>query len=137
MTTVAEELFNDFEDGGSEQGDDEQQNDGLFADQGYTEDAVANGCATGGNADVGMELEDDEEAPEDADLAGGVPSHLKMDDAEDEEETKARVEKMQLGGVSDVRSVAGLMKQLQPVMEVSRPAPGAPPSPTVIYETRI
>jgi U4/U6 small nuclear ribonucleoprotein PRP31 len=44
-----------------------------------------------------------------------------MDDAEDEEEAKARIEKMQLASVSDVRSVAGLMRQLEPVMEVSTP----------------
>ena len=40
-------------------------------------------------------------------------------DVEDEEETKAKVEKMELGGVDDVRSVAKLMKTLEPVLEVS------------------
>ena len=40
-------------------------------------------------------------------------------DVEDEEETKAKIEKMQLGGVDDVRSVAGLMRTLEPVLEVS------------------
>ncbi|KAF2771707.1 Nop domain-containing protein [Teratosphaeria nubilosa] len=40
-----------------------------------------------------------------------------MEEQEDEEETKARVEKMKLKSYSDVRSVATLMKQLQPVME--------------------
>jgi U4/U6 small nuclear ribonucleoprotein PRP31 len=40
-------------------------------------------------------------------------------DVEDEDEAKARVEKMQLGGVDDVRSVASLMKTLEPVIEVS------------------
>jgi hypothetical protein len=50
-------------------------------------------------------------------------------DVEDEEETKAKVEKMQLGGVDDVRSVAGLMKSLEPVLEVSTPFPPPPLRP--------
>ena len=70
-----------------------------------------------------MELDGDEEEPDDADIDASAPSHLKMEDAEDEEETKARVEKMELKTVSDVRSVAGLMKQLEPVLEVSTPRP--------------
>ena len=58
-----------------------------------------------------------EERNDDADLDAAAPAHVAMDDAEDEEEAKARIEKMQLASVSDVRSVAGLMKQLEPVME--------------------
>ena len=46
-----------------------------------------------------------------------------IDTLDDEEATKAKVEKMQLGGVDDVRSVAGLMKTLEPVLEVSTPLP--------------
>jgi U4/U6 small nuclear ribonucleoprotein PRP31 len=117
MTTIAAELLNDFEDSGSENG--EEQNDG-FVPEGESGDGVyVNGTVKNEVGD--MELEDDEEAQEDVDLADGAPSHLKMEAEEDEEETKARVEKMELKGVSDVRSVAGLMKQLEPVIEVSHP----------------
>ncbi|KFY08856.1 hypothetical protein V491_08403 [Pseudogymnoascus sp. VKM F-3775] len=52
---------------------------------------------------------------------------------DDEEVTKAKVEKMQLGGVDDVRSVAGLMKTLEPVLEVSTP----PPQPLLRTEVYI
>lgn len=120
MTTVAEDLLNDFENGDENEG--EQQNGDLFADQGYSESDGAmklSGAPSGGH----MELEGDEEQQEDTDMEGAAPAHLKMDDAEDEEEAKARIEKMQLASVSDVRSVAGLMQQLEPVMEVSLSTP--------------
>lgn len=72
--------------------------------------------------DGGMELDDDEEPPEDEDhvMADGAEgTTLGLEDGDDEEEAKAKVEKMQLGTVDDVRTVAGLMKTLQPVLEVS------------------
>lgn len=121
MTTVAEDLLNDFE-SGDENEDEQQQNGDLFADQGFSDAeglVKPSGAPSGGH----MELEGDEEQQEDTDMDGAAPAHLKMDDAEDEEEAKARIEKMHLASVSDVRSVAGLMKQLEPVMEVSLPAP--------------
>jgi U4/U6 small nuclear ribonucleoprotein PRP31 len=117
MTTIADELLNDFEDSGSEQ-EEERPGDLLGETDGLP---GANGVAGVKQENGGMELEDDEEEPEDADIDGGVPAHLKMEDGEDEEETKARVEKLELKAVSDVRSVAGLMKQLEPVIEVSPP----------------
>lgn len=123
MTTVAAELLNDFEDSGSEQ--EEEQNDDQFTAGDVSSEGL-NGLKRDGDIKqetFGMELDGDEEELDDADTNGGVPSHLKMEDAEDEEETKARVEKMELKTVSDVRSVAGLMKQLQPVMEVSQSQP--------------
>lgn len=116
MATIADELLNDFEDSGSEDGD--AQNDDFAGDGASGEKAAFH---TGKQSNGAMELEDDEEAPQDADGEGPAPSHLRMEEAEDEEETKARVEKMELKAVSDVRSVAGLMKQLEPVMEVSLP----------------
>ncbi|KAF2136759.1 uncharacterized protein K452DRAFT_236921 [Aplosporella prunicola CBS 121167] len=65
-----------------------------------------------------MELDDDEEAvEEDEEMMAAASAPDGREAPEDEEEAKARVEKMQLGGVNDVRSVAGLMKTLQPVME--------------------
>jgi U4/U6 small nuclear ribonucleoprotein PRP31 len=112
MSTLADELLQDFEDSGSE--GEEQQNEGLFPDREEAKLASGlNGHATNG----GMELDgDEEEVDGDEEMAGmnGVSK-----DVEDEEETKAKIEKMQLGGVDDVRSVAGLMKTLEPVLEVS------------------
>lgn len=117
MATIADELLNDFEDSGSENG--EAPNEDFFAGNGATdEDSGANGVPGAMQETGGMELDEDEERAQDAD-GQSAPSHLKMEDAEDEAETKARVEKMELKAVSDVRSVAGLMKQLDPVIEVS------------------
>ena len=111
MATIADELLNDFEDSGSEK--EEEQAEDHFG---------ANGSSNITQERGGMELDGDEEEPlDEQDLEGNAPSHLKMDDAEDEEETKARVEKMELKAVSDVRSVAGLMRQLEPVIEVREP----------------
>lgn len=69
------------------------------------------GDANGDDADEDEEMEGAEKAREVA--PGG---QLSVDD--DEEVRKAKVEKMQLGGVDDVRSVATLMKALEPVLEV-------------------
>lgn len=120
MTTIADELLNDFEDSGSEQED--EQNDAFFSEQQGARDAPATGATMPDEAKQphgSMELDGDEEEPDEADLDGNVPSHLKMEQGEDEAETKARVERMELHKVGDVRSVAGLMKQLEPVLEVS------------------
>lgn len=71
-----------------------------------------------------MELDDDEEADGDGDEDMGsmglpaVHGGSELADDDDEEARKAKVEKMQLGNVDDVRSVAGLMKVLEPVLEV-------------------
>lgn len=69
-----------------------------------------------------MELDGDEEEDKDRDEEMGPPAahgRLELADDDDEEARKAKVEKMQLGNVDDVRSVAGLMKVLEPVLEVS------------------
>ncbi|KAF1357085.1 hypothetical protein BDV97DRAFT_343406 [Delphinella strobiligena] len=117
MTTIADELLNDFEDSGDE---DEVINDG-FQDDGITDGPSANGLRpidpTSAHDDGGMELDGDEEEVDDEDVAGDTALNTAIREAEDEEETKARVEKMQLGAVGDVRSVAGLMKTLEPVLE--------------------
>src|SRR5438045_4331137 len=112
MATLADELLQDFEDSGSE--DEEQQSGGLFPD----DDASKAGLALSPKrADDGMELDEDDEENGDEEMAGmNGPAAQSV---EDEEEAKARVEKMQLKGVNDVRSVAGLMKTLEPVLEVS------------------
>lgn len=113
MSTLADELLQDFEDSGSEG---EGQNEGLFPDNGDSKDGL-NGHAIHAGANGSMELDgDEEEVDEDEEMGGVTDSGI---DVEDEEETKAKVEKMELGGVDDVRSVARLMKTLEPVLEVS------------------
>ena len=112
MSTLADELLNDFEDSGSE-GDNDQHND-LFQDpdlsNGHSYSPNTNGTAGGVEMDVDEEDDDDE----DQEMA-----NVSLAEEEDEEVTKARIDKMQLGAVSDVRNVAGLMKTLEPVLEVS------------------
>ena len=109
MSTLADELLQDFEDSGSE--GEEQHNGGLFPDNEEAKFAGNNHATDGG-----MELDGDEEDVEEDEEMAGVNDAVR--DVEDEEETKAKIEKMQLGGVNDVRSVAGLMKSLEPVLEV-------------------
>lgn len=105
MSTVADDLLNDFgssgdeaeevENGGLAQGDDDNTNDDRDA------------------MDVDGAAPDKDE--DDASSGNDV------NDADDAEATKAKVEKMQLGGVKDVRSVASLMQTLEPILEVSTP----------------
>ena len=118
MTTIADELLNDFESDGSE-AEDENGEGGLFQDdpQGVPEANAIRGPRDPAAEKPIMELDDDEEPIEDEDMED-EPTRPGVE-AEDEEEAKARVEKMQLAQVSDVRSVAGLMKTLEPILEVS------------------
>lgn len=112
MATVAEELLNDFEDSGSEH---EEEGNGLDQENGET---------NGLRAEKSSRLDLDANEDEDEDMDGaddgdeGEPKRP-VAEAEDEEEAKARVEKMQLGSVNDVRSVASLMDRLGPVLKVS------------------
>lgn len=110
MSTLADELLNDFEDSGSE-GQEEHQ-DGFLRESATP--PIADSATRESSTMIldGDEDEDDEQGR----LQNG---DLKLEDADDEEEAKAKVEKMQLGGVSDVRTVASLMKTLEPVLEVS------------------
>lgn len=112
MSTLADELLNDFEDSGSEG---EAENGGLFPEHDEATTGLAHAPKV--NAHGGrMELDGDEdEVEEDEEMTGTA----EIDELDDEEATKAKVEKMQLAGVDDVRSVAGLMKTLEPVLEVS------------------
>ncbi|TKW59912.1 U4/U6 small nuclear ribonucleoprotein Prp31 [Colletotrichum tanaceti] len=111
MATIADELLQDFEDSGSEAEDTQQDHDPL----GFLDNAPeANGRKSAGDMDVDG---DQSEAEDEDDEMGGV-SKSAVDSAEDAEDTKAKVEKMQLGGVDDVRSVAGLMQTLEPVLEL-------------------
>ncbi|KAH8884045.1 Prp31 C terminal domain-containing protein [Thozetella sp. PMI_491] len=108
MSTLADELLQDFEDSGSEAGDDQQDNllgNGLDAN-GWRPDGAP---IETNDADVEEEEDQDEEM-------GGVDG-TELNPTDDPEETKAKVEKMQLRGVRDVRAVAGLMKTLGPVLQ--------------------
>ncbi|KAL2140098.1 hypothetical protein VTI28DRAFT_4246 [Corynascus sepedonium] len=114
MSTLADELLQDFEGSGSEAGGDEHDDD-FLGEAGLSGDARANG------GDIAMEEARDEDADEDEDAdmmdgADGSAAAAAADD-ENEDDAKARIEKMQLGGVRDVRTVAGLMKTLTPVLE--------------------
>lgn len=110
MSTLADELLNDFEDSGSE-GEGEAQN-------GFLQDEQNPAVEKSKLERNGTEMDVDEDADEDEEMANG-DALKELEDADDENEAKARVEKMQLGAVDDVRSVAGLMKTLEPVLEVS------------------
>ena len=118
MATIADELLNDFEDSGSENEDNTNgfqngdHNDGLYAKGDEDPDVTVSGSPDHDGIPGDEAMEDAEEEVEADDATRG-------DIAEDEDEAKAKVEKMRLGGESDVRNVARLMKTLQPVLEVS------------------
>ena len=95
MSTVVDDLLNDFGSSGDEAED--AEDNGLV--QNEEEDGDRDAMEVDGTVD-----QDEEDIDKDLD---------------DEEATKAKVEKMQLGGVKDVRSVASLMQTLQPILEVS------------------
>ena len=108
MSTVAEDLLNDFGSSGDEAEDGEQNGaDGLL----LHEQPDTNG---GGGHDRDAMDVDGVEAGDKAGEDGSEDA-----DPDDAEATKAKVEKMQLGSVKDVRSVASLMQTLEPVIEVS------------------
>lgn len=112
MSTLADELLNDFEDSGSE-GEEEQQ-DGFLQESATPPAGPVNGQKD--SASMLLDGDEEEEDEDEEDVANGT---LKIEEQDDEEEAKAKVEKMQLGAVSDVRTVASLMKTLDPVLEVS------------------
>lgn len=124
MSTLADEFLQDLEGSGSEAGDD-------VHDDFLGEDAFSNGL--NGNGDISMGDDDDQNDIPDDDydddefmLAGADEGgDQKMTDGMSIEETKAKVEKMQFGNTNDVRTVASLMKTLDPVLEVRK----TPPSP--------
>ncbi|KAI4101113.1 MAG: hypothetical protein LQ339_005236 [Xanthoria mediterranea] len=112
MSTLADELLNDFEDSASE-GEEKDQNG--FLRESATPPTAAQ--TNGHKEHTFMVLDGDEEEDDDEAEDGIQNGDLKLEDADDEEEAKAKVEKMQLGRVTDVRTVAGLMKTLEPVLE--------------------
>ncbi|EAQ90829.1 hypothetical protein CHGG_02764 [Chaetomium globosum CBS 148.51] len=110
MSTLADELLQDFEDSGSEAGGDEHD-DGLFNEAGFSGGARADG------GDIAMEELRDEDADENEDADMMDEADGSTTPAANGDDEKANIEKMQLGGVRDVRAVAGLMKTLTPVLE--------------------
>lgn len=116
MATLADELLNDFEESGSE--DESTLANTLFPDKAAESDADRSAKVRG----EGMELDGDEEEvnDDDADTDIAMDPTGKLDKQMGEADaTKAKVEKMRFGTVSDVRSVASLMKTLQPILDVS------------------
>lgn len=115
-SSLAADLLADFNES-------ENDDDGFGAENGVSHSPETNGPHTK-LRDL-MELDGDEEEDGDGDEDMGsrgppaVHGGSELADDDDEEARKAKVEKMQLGNVDDVRSVAGLMKVLEPVLEVS------------------
>jgi U4/U6 small nuclear ribonucleoprotein PRP31 len=118
MASLADELLNDFEGSGSE---DEGKLAADFLHDGSSEPRRKDSLREPGGS---MELDGDEEELDDEndemDADAGASAELAVSAGD---EVKAKIEKMQLGAVSDVRSVARLMKTLQPILEVSCPFP--------------
>lgn len=129
MSTLADELLNDFEDSTSE-GETERSNGFLHNAPTPPTAGTSNGHPRAVRDSTGsMEVDiDEEDGEEDDEMVNGDILGSEMLGEPDEEEAKAKVEKMQLGGVNDVRNVAGLMKTLEPVLEVgfSSPTPFHP-----------
>ncbi|KEQ79739.1 Nop domain-containing protein [Aureobasidium pullulans EXF-150] len=110
MATVADELLNDFE------SDAEDENQESLEGDIMTHSILRPSDPSDAHGEGGMELDGDEEEPDDEEGDEAAPNG-KIQETETEEEARARVEKMDLGAVGDVRSVANLMKTLQPVLE--------------------
>ncbi|RYP66965.1 hypothetical protein DL769_005881 [Monosporascus sp. CRB-8-3] len=113
MSTLADELLQDFEDSGSENGEDHVS---ASSNTGLETDGVSDRCSD--NVDTDMVLDGDEEGEpgqEDEEMGGvnaAYPVHL-----DGQEAAKARVEKMNLGTVKDIRKVTRLMDRLEPLLK--------------------
>ncbi|EPS44002.1 hypothetical protein H072_2022 [Dactylellina haptotyla CBS 200.50] len=107
--SLADELLADFDD--PSDGEDEKETDSLNA----ALDLYADKRNGSSSTRIGMELDGDEESDEDEEM--GEAGTGVNNDGEDSAQAKARIEKMQLGKVDDVRTVAKLMKVLEPVLE--------------------
>ena len=131
MSTLADELLQDFEDADSPE---EDEGASVFLQNGDPQrPTVANGRSRrkrnytdhDGSMELDGDEEDDEDDPDDEmkDDAGGDVKIDGLEEGDDPDDARAKVEKMQLGGIDDVRSVAGLMKTLEPVLQVSKILP--------------
>jgi U4/U6 small nuclear ribonucleoprotein PRP31 len=104
MATLADELQADFLDLESDEENEDQEQD--------NDEDNLNGKDSG---DTAMD-EDDAEDEEGGDQQDKV--NRALDEAEDQDEAKSRIDKINLKGVSDFKSVATLWKSLSPVLEV-------------------
>ena len=119
MSTLVDELLQDFEDSGSENGD--VQNDTqLDIDDDLTSSSRVNREDNGDMMLDGDEEGGEGEADGDEEM-GGLDDSI-VNAMEDQEAAKARVEKMQLGNVNDVRKVTSVMDRLDPLLKVSLPS---------------
>ena len=121
MSTLADEFLQEFDDSGSDAGGDDLGDDflggGALSNGEHKNGDISMDDAQAGNDGVqnGDDIADDDYDDDDFMMGGGEPP---LDDTDiDPEETKARVEKIQFADVQDVRTVAGLMKTLTPVLE--------------------
>lgn len=109
MSTVHEDLLNDFGSSGDEADDGEdnglQLNDESEANQDGGDSMDVDTPGGDGN---------DDGSNHDASKNGAG-----VNDVGDDEGAMEKIEKMQLGNVKDVRSVASLMQKLEPILEVS------------------
>ncbi|KAM0274401.1 hypothetical protein ACHAQH_007870 [Verticillium albo-atrum] len=111
MSTLADELLQDFEDSDSENENEERQ------DNEYGDAPRERGGLFGNGKDANdMNVDGADSAEGEDEEMNGMP-RIASDAVEDAEDAKAKVEKMQLGAVDDVRSVASLMQTLEPVLE--------------------
>ena len=111
MADLADELQADFLDL-----EDDEENEEEIDENGT--DALNGGV----DGDVGM-ADEEAAALENDDDNGNKKDKLDraLDDAEDEDEAKERVNKINLRGVSDFKSIAQLWTKLRPVLEVRSP----------------
>ena len=124
MSTLADELLQDFEDSGSENGDERHDVDpGADDDTGLEPDGLFDRHQHqnhhGADTDMVLDGDEEEEADEEDEVMGGTNAALALDTTQDEAAAKAQVEKMQLGSVKDIRKVTRLMDRLEPLLKVS------------------
>ncbi|KKF96743.1 U4/U6 small nuclear ribonucleoprotein Prp31 [Ceratocystis platani] len=115
MATLADELLQDFE-------DDLASEEEAPNEEGQSKNDGSEPWSLGGGSGLkpisrGLDDMEDDEDDDDEDTNMTDDNSQSVQPAEDEEEAKVKIEKMQLGGVTDVRSVANLMQTLQPVLE--------------------
>lgn len=118
MSTLADELLQDFEDSGSENGEEQLETD---ADAGFelNDPAHHQQNPDGTDADMVLDGDEEEEPDQEDEEMGGTKIAPTLDNIQDEEAAKAQVEKMQLGSVKDIRKVTSLMDRLEPILKVS------------------
>lgn len=110
MSTLADELLNDFEDESGSEIERDEEEGGLGLDHGLKEGSA--GAVPGDDED---DDGDDRMADEEREYA---EARRRSADAKQIEEEPNEIEKMQLSGVSDVQNVARLMKTIRPILEV-------------------